>query len=149
MSAAMSLPTPAAPSELAALHRACFILPPPWSEAAFAGLLAAPGAMLLAAPGGFLLGRVVADEAEILTLAVAPAARRRGIGAALVARFLAAAAARGAGRAFLEVAADNAAAQALYAGAGFAPAGRRPGYYRGAGGAAVDALVLARGLPAG
>lgn len=98
-------------------------------------------------PTGFLLGRIVADEAEVLTLAVDPASRRRGIGARLVAAFLAEAAARGAGRAFLEVAADNAAARALYAAAGFAEVARRRGYYRDPAGGAVDALVLARDLP--
>ena len=139
-------PTAAA---LAALHRRCFTVPRPWSAAEIAGLLAAAGAILIAVPQGFALGRAVAGEAELLTLAVAPEARRQGIGRGLVTDFIARAAAQGAATVFLEVAADNAAALALYRAAGFAEAGRRRGYYRRPDGAAADALVLRRALPAG
>jgi ribosomal-protein-alanine N-acetyltransferase len=132
---------------LARLHGRCFTLPPPWSEAAFAGLLAQPGVFLRTEAAGFVLGRVILDEAELLTLAVDPAARRQGAGRRLLAAFAAEAAARGATRVFLEVASGNMAARALYAGAGWAEAGRRRGYYQGAGGAADDALILARALP--
>ena len=100
------------------------------------------------APDGFILMRAVADEAEILTLAVRPAARRGGQGGRLVGEGVLEAAARGAVRVFLEVAADNAAARALYARAGFVEAGRRPGYYAGPGGARRDALLLVRNLTA-
>lgn len=135
------------PARLAALHGASFTTPRPWSAAEIAATLATPGAFLVDDSDGFLIGRVLAGEAELLTLAVAPAARRRGIGARLVAAFLARAHAASARRAFLEVAADNTAALALYARAGFAEAGRRRGYYRHPSGAATDALVLARDLP--
>lgn len=135
------------PAALARLHAECFTVPRPWSAAEFAGLLDGPGVFLLTeGDAGFLMGRALAGEAELLTVAVAPAARRRGLGARLVARFLAEARARGAQSAFLEVAAGNAAARALYAAAGFAEAGRRRGYYRGPGGQAEDALVLAQAL---
>lgn len=132
---------------LAALHAACFTMPRPWGKDEIADILATPGAFLIDVPGGFLIGRALAGEAELLTLAVAPAARRRGTGRGLVAAFLDEARRRGAGRAVLEVAADNGAAIALYAGAGFAPAGRRPRYYRRAHGTPVDAVLLARDLP--
>jgi ribosomal-protein-alanine N-acetyltransferase len=85
-----------------------------------------------------LLARITADEAEILTLAVAPAARRRGVGAALVDRAMQRAAAAGAGAMFLEVASGNQAARALYERAGFIRVGRRARYYPNGG----DALVL-------
>jgi ribosomal-protein-alanine N-acetyltransferase len=78
----------------------------------------------------------------LLTLAVDPAARRQGSGARLVAAFAAEARGRGATTAFLEVAATNAAAQALYAKAGWLAAGRRNGYYHAPDGTAEDALVL-------
>lgn len=126
------------PADLAALHAACFTRPRPWSAAEFAALISAPGAFLLTEGGGFLLGRALADEAELLTLAVPEAARRQGTGARLLARFVTEARARGAEAAFLEVAADNAPARALYSRAGWAAAGRRRDYY----GPGADALVL-------
>lgn len=135
--------------DLAAIHAASFTRPAPWSAGEIAATLAAPGAFLLVEPQGFLIGRVIADEAELLTLAVAPTARRAGTGARLVARFLTVCADKGAASAFLEVAADNAPALALYAGAGFADAGLRRGYYRDpAGGATTDARVMARAVDA-
>ena len=126
---------------MAALHAASITVPRPWTAAEFAVLLAAPGVFLLDEVDGLAVGRLVADEAELLTLAVRPDARRRGTGRRLLAAFEARAARGGAGRAFLEVAEDNGAARALYAGAGYGEVGRRPGYYGGA-----DALVLAKGL---
>ncbi|MEI6984946.1 MAG: GNAT family N-acetyltransferase [Rhodospirillaceae bacterium] len=94
---------------------------------------------------GFILCRAAGDEAEILTLAVLPEKRRRGLGYRLLADGLAGAAARGARTMFLEVAEDNIAALALYAGAGFIPVGRRPGYYISAG-RSIAATVMARSL---
>lgn len=133
---------------LAAVHAEAFDAP--WSAREIAALLAGPGVMAWlvegAEPVGMSLVRVVAGEGEVLTLGVAPAARRRGVGDALVAAAVVAATARGAASLFLEVAADNAAAQALYAKAGFVPAGRRAGYYRRAEGPLADALVLRRSL---
>ena len=133
--------------ELAALHGRCFAVPRPWTAAEFTGFLADPLAfVLIEGDAGFILGRAVAGEAELLTLAVAPEARRRGLGRKLVARFLYQARLRGAEQAFLEVAAGNEAARALYARCGFAESGRRRGYYRGPDGVAVDAIVMWRGL---
>ena len=130
------------PADLAALHARCFTVPPPWETAAFAGFLADPLCFVLVeGDAGFILGRAVAGEAELLTLAVAPEARRRGLGRKLVARFVYQARLRGAE--------DNAAARALYARCGFAESGRRRGYYRKPDGGAVDAVVMLRGLQAG
>ena len=84
----------------------------------------------------------------MLTIAVAPEARRNGEGRALLDGFLRTARARGAGTAFLEVAADNAAALALYRRSGFAEAGRRRGYYHSPGNPPVDALVMVKSLAA-
>jgi ribosomal-protein-alanine N-acetyltransferase len=132
------------PEELAALHAEAFARPRPWSAAEFAAVLAGPGAFLLTESGGFLVGRALAGEAELLTLAVPEAVRRRGIGARLMVAFDGEARARGAAEAFLEVASDNAPARALYAGAGWAEAGRRRDYYA----PGVDALILRKPLPA-
>ena len=86
---------------------------------------------------------VIADSAEILTVGVIPTARRRGIARQLLAGLLAEARRRGAVEAFLEVRVDNVAAQALYAGDGFAQVSVRRGYYDGG---LVDAVVMRREL---
>ncbi len=128
---------------LSVIHAEAF--PRPWSAAEFARLLANPTAFaLMHREGGFVLAWAAAGEAEVLTLAVAPGARRRGLGAALVAAAAGLAHARGADTMHLEVAEDNAAASALYAKLGFVQNGRRPGYYAEDG---VHALVMARALP--
>jgi ribosomal-protein-alanine N-acetyltransferase len=138
------------PDALAALHARSFTTPRPWSAAEFAAFLGDPLAFLLVeGDAGFLLGRAAAGEAELLTLAVAPEARNRGLGLRLVSRFLYQARLRGAEVAFLEVAADNAPARAVYGRGGFRETGRRPGYYRDADGRPVDALVMTRVLTDG
>lgn len=133
---------------MAAIHAEAFAGPhdSPWSAAAIAALLQQPGVFSVYGPDGFILMRAVADEAEILTLAVRPAARWTGEGARLVRLGLEGAVELGATRVFLEVAEDNAAARALYAKAGFVEAGRRPAYYAGADGGRRDALLLALNL---
>jgi ribosomal-protein-alanine N-acetyltransferase len=145
----LSAATPADAPAMAAAHAESF--EESWSGDDIAAVLKSLGAFGLLARGegeavtAFALARAAADEAELLTLAVAPHARRGGVGAALVEAVAGAAAAAGARRLLLEVAADNAAALALYRGAGFAPVGQRPAYYRrGAG--TVDALVFALDL---
>jgi ribosomal-protein-alanine N-acetyltransferase len=98
---------------------------------------------------GFILVCAIAGEAEILTLAVPPALRRQGVGRALLAAATGLAAEAGAESMFLEVAEDNAAARALYLGAGFVVAGRRRDYYALADGTRSDALVLRLDLNSG
>ncbi len=130
---------------LARLHAAAF--DPAWPEAEMAELLRGAGSMALALEAGFILIRVLPPEAEVITLAVAPEARRRGMGRALLRAALDAAEAAGAEAIFLEVAADNQPALALYAGEGFGEVGRRRGYYPRPCGAGADALLLRRTLP--
>jgi ribosomal-protein-alanine N-acetyltransferase len=135
---------------LARLHATSFT--PPWSAADIAGLLDGPGGFGLAAfddaetPQAFILARAIAGEAEILTLAVAPARRREGLARALVEAAAGSAAVLAAESLFLEVAADNAGAIGLYRAAGFAEVGRRRGYYPRSGAPAVDALIMRRDL---
>ena len=136
------------PEALARLHAAAFDRGAAWSAEAFAASIADPAVFLCGGEAGVALGRVAADEAELLTLAVHPEARRAGLGRRLLAAFERDATVRGSARAFLEVAATNAAARALYAAAGYAEAGRRPGYYRYGTGARQDALILAKPLAA-
>ncbi len=135
------------PDQMAALHRACFTTPPPWSAAAFATLVADPLVICLTEAQALLLVRLVAGEAEILTLAVHPDRRRQGVAQRLTA-LVHAQLAGSAAAVFLEVAADNAAARALYDSAGYRLVGTRRGYYRYAIAAPVDALVLRRDLSA-
>lgn len=110
---------------LARLHAPSFAKP--WDAAAFAELLA--DNVALGCARGFIMLRVVADEAEILTLAVAPPHRRCGLGRALVKRACAWARAAGADALHLEVAENNKEAHALYQSAGFVDTGLRPRYY--------------------
>ncbi|WP_425091355.1 GNAT family N-acetyltransferase [Tropicimonas sp. S265A] len=137
------------PADLAALHRACFITPRPWTEPEFADLLANTGAFLETSKTGFALGRVAGPEVELLTLAVAPTARRMGTGRALMTAFEHTALKKGAQEAFLEVAADNAPALELYRRAGYQQAGERSGYYQHSDGERVSALILRKRLAHG
>lgn len=128
------------PEVLADIHAAAFDRP--WSAATFTDLCGQTGVFALGSHAGFILVRAVVDEAEILTLAVRPEARRRGVGADLVHAATRSARARGAERLYLEVAEDNAAALALYRSAGFAQEGRRKGYYPRRDRASAAALIL-------
>ena len=132
------------PEALASLHARAFAPARGWRAAEFAALLDSPHVFAVGDARAVALGRVAAGEAELLTLATDPDHRRAGRARACLAAFAAEARARGATEAFLEVAADNAAARALYAADGWSETGRRRGYYPRAGHASVDALVLAR-----
>lgn len=130
---------------LAILHAACFdeaVFNEIWDAPAIAALLATPGTFAMWTAEGFILVRAGGGEAEILTLAVSPPARRRGLGRALIRTAAAHAVTLGAETLFLEVADANRPAQALYTGLGFLQVGRRTGYYRGR-----DAAVMKVPLP--
>lgn len=129
---------------LAALERDAF--PDPWSEGLVAAQLANARSFTLlaeaAAPGtaaGAATFLVAADEAELLRIAVRPAARRHGLARELLRAGLAHLRDRGIARCHLEVRADNAPAIGLYEGLGFAPVGTRRRYYRDG----TDALLYA------
>lgn len=133
---------------LAELHARAFDRP--WSTSEFAKLMENPAVFALTSRNGSLQGFVVAwaaaGDAELLTIAVVPEARRKGVGASLVTAAGVAALVRGAASMHLEVAEDNAAARAMYAKLGYEEAGRRHAYYAGKGGL-VDAIVMKRTLP--
>jgi [ribosomal protein S18]-alanine N-acetyltransferase len=92
---------------------------------------------------GFTMSRRIADEEELLLIAVAPWARRRGLGHALMRQFLAQSASEGVTRQFLEMRAGNP-AEALYLAHGFIQVGRRPNYYRSGNLGPFDALTYSR-----
>ena len=134
---------------LAALHAASFNRG--WSEQEFEQLLTdrnvvADRAARGRATAGFILSRRAADEAEILSVAVARSWRGRGLARRLLDLHLRRLAGLGLRTVFLEVDEDNAPARRLYARAGFGEVGRRPGYYAGTGGNTTAALVLRRDL---
>lgn len=123
-----------------------------WTAPQCAGLLPMPGVWLTLAreggePVGFALGRTVAQEAELLLLAVKRSRQKSGVGKKLLAGFIAAAEGRGARRLHLEVRAGNHALK-LYMDAGFSEVGRRKNYYTGRDGQIYDALTLAKTEPA-
>jgi ribosomal-protein-alanine N-acetyltransferase len=120
----------------------------PWPAALVRDELFHPAALMLvggsgtAPPAGYACFRLAPGEAELLRVAVAPAARGRRIGTALVAAGLDEVRRAGAERCHLEVRIDNASAHAVYRRLGFAPTGRRPAYYRDG----TDALVFTLSL---
>ena len=119
-----------------------------WTAPQCAGLLPLPGVWLSLARvdgevTGFALARVVAQEAELLLLAVRRDAQRSGVGAALLERFIEDARSRGAGQLHLEVR-DGNPAVSISRRAGFRDVGRRRSYYSGRDGQLFDALTLAR-----
>lgn len=117
-----------------------------WTRSQCAGILPMSGVDLTIAedargPAGFSLVRCVADEAELLLIAVDPASQRSGIGQSLLDDFIATVRRWGATKLHLEVR-DGNSAVAMYEAAGFIPAGRRRNYYRGFDGRAYDAVTL-------
>jgi ribosomal-protein-alanine N-acetyltransferase len=133
----------------AALHAEAFV---PFGERAWTRqdmgeLLASPGVVGLllevdGADAGMAICRMAADEAELITIAVRPAYRRRGAARRLLAAAIDHVRSAGARALFLEVAVDNPAALRLYELSGFCTAGNRPAYFRRGDGPAADALVM-------
>ncbi|MGC0142856.1 ribosomal protein S18-alanine N-acetyltransferase [Pseudactinotalea sp. Z1732] len=112
-----------------------------WNRATYETELAIPGRRYVVVEragelGGYA-GIDLAEQATIMTVGVAPAHRRRGLGRALTQALLDQAEAAGCAEVHLEVRADDPGAQALYASLGFGPVGRRRGYYQG-----TDALTM-------
>jgi ribosomal-protein-alanine N-acetyltransferase len=120
-----------------------------WTRSQLSGILPMAGVSLSLAHDrasndvvGFSLVRTVADESELLLVAVLPAAQRRGVGYALLDHFLRRAREDGLARVHLEVR-DGNPAIAMYRTAGFSPVGRRRNYYHSRAGKRYDAITLA------
>ncbi len=138
--------------DCARLHGANFAHP--WPAEVMAALISNASTLAAAAldPAsgrlrGFVLARLAADEAEILTIAVEPSARGKGVGRALLAENLRQAARAGARTMFLEVDQDNAPALALYDRLGFVKVAERAGYYRRKDGQRATAVIMLKALP--
>ncbi|PNG26448.1 ribosomal protein S18-alanine N-acetyltransferase [Methylocella silvestris] len=132
--------------ECAAIHNESFAYP--WTESDFEQLLVAAEVVADGAIDsdealcGMILSRAAADEAEILTIAVAPEHRRAGVAATLIAAHLPRLGARGVARLFLEVETGNVPARALYASNGFHEVGERKAYYRKEDSTPASALLM-------
>ena len=121
-----------------------------WTRSQLSGILPMPGVALViartgagGAAAGFSLSRTVADEAELLLIAVDPKLHRRGVGRRLMDHFLDGARGAKLARVHLEVR-DGNPAVAMYRGMGFEAVGRRRDYYTGADRKRHDAITLAR-----
>jgi len=130
--------------QLTALHATCFGAGK-WSRQQIASSLALAtnqgwGVFEGDTLRGFILCQIIADQSEVLTFCVAPSHRRRGVGRQLMATAITAAKQTNSNL-YLEVAADNNVALALYEKMGFLRTGERPRYYQQEG-HAVDALLL-------
>lgn len=126
-------------NKLAELHKQCFPHKP-WGANDFAELKKS-GCEIIASDNGFIVWRTVCDEAELITIGVAPTARRGGIAAAMLGIMAHELKKAGIKKIFLEVAATNTPARTLYEKNGFKTVGTRPKYYDG-----VDAILMARDL---
>lgn len=118
-----------------------------WTLSAFQELVNKPTTRLYAAYEGERLSALVlvaltSPECEILTVATAPSARRKGLGRGLLQHMFKEVGLAGADEIHLEVATDNNAAISLYESLGFKRAGLRKAYYDRRPAAPVDALVL-------
>lgn len=134
---------------IAALHAASFRRG--WSEQEIDGLLADHNVLTHRASisgrlAGFIMSRLAADEAEILSVAVAVKQQGRGVAGKLLGLHLRRLAGLGVRAVFLEVDEHNTAAIRLYKHSGFQEVSRRPNYYSGTGDKAADALILRREL---
>lgn len=135
------------PADMAATHRAAFTQSRPWSETEFSDLLSNRFTFAVGDTRCFALIQVIAGEAELLTIATHPNHQRRGLATQVMNAWHSHAISQGAERAFLDVAADNDPAIALYDACGYAPHGRRRGYYKRSAKESIDAIVMQRPLP--
>jgi ribosomal-protein-alanine N-acetyltransferase len=136
---------------LAEIHRDAFARP--WQTQDFERFLAERNVLADGVfagsdpkPCGFVLSRRVADEAEILSVAVAAGTRGRGYAGALLAHHLDLLTRHGVRTVHLEVEEGNGPALALYRRQNFEEVGRRPGYYAKPDGATAAALTMRRAL---
>jgi [ribosomal protein S18]-alanine N-acetyltransferase len=130
---------------LSAIYGECFDTN--WTDEAFGDFIES-ALVLVCAPdlNGFIIVRQASDEAEIITLAVRPNARRQGLAQSLLTQAIIVLSTTGCTRIFLEVAVDNPSALALYKQHDFHEVGIRKGYYRRPNGDRIDALVMERAV---
>ncbi|NOD34999.1 MULTISPECIES: GNAT family N-acetyltransferase [unclassified Ruegeria] len=135
------------PDEMASTHVAAFTQSRPWSASEFESLLENAFTHYVGDARCFALYQVIAGEAELLTIATHPTVQRQGLALQTMRNWHKRAAALHASRAFLDVAADNEPAIALYKRCGYHRCGMRPNYYSRETGLKADALVMECRLP--
>lgn len=126
-------------NKIVALHKQCFP-DKPWSESDFMDLKKS-GCEIVASDNGFIVWRVVADQAEIITIGVAPDARRSGIAESMILLMEQELKKQSIVNIFLEVSEVNYPAKKLYEKLGFTVVGKRPKYYDG-----IDAIIMSKAL---
>ena len=126
-------------NKIVALHKQCFP-DKPWSESDFMELKKS-GCEIVASDNGFIVWRVVADQAEIITIGVAPDARRSGIAESMILLMEQELKKQSIVNIFLEVSEVNYPAKKLYEKLGFTVVGKRPKYYDG-----IDAIIMSKAL---
>ncbi len=134
---------------MAELHARTFPAPTAWDAAEFEDLLTQDSVRAFAIQtdqnlSAFVLIQLAADQAEILTIATAPALQRQGLAARLFADTEASLVEQGYKTWLLDVAEDNAAAISFYQKIGFAADGRRTDYYKRPGGNRIDAVLMSK-----
>ena len=125
--------------ELSNLHKKCFPNKP-WSANDFRDLQKS-GCEIIMSDNGFIVYRIVADEAEIITIGVNPEMRRNGIASAMLGIIEKNIKNQGVKKIFLEVALINEPAKKLYENNGYKSVGLRPKYYDG-----IDAIIMQKDL---
>ena len=131
---------------MAQIHREAFVLERPWTAEEFDHLAAQPSSKILSVADCFVFGRLTLEELEILTIACSPSEQRQGYAFMLMMELLSVTKKEGGHSVFLEVAADNIAARALYRRLGFDQAGCRKNYYKRRNGLSCDAFLLKKSL---
>lgn len=138
-------------ARMAHLHAAAFTLTEAWSAQSFVDLITQNTSLAFGIEGDLALDALIliqkaAPQAEILTLATAPTARRQGLATRLLTGTLQVLNQHGVTEVLLEVAADNVAACEFYARNQFVENGRRPNYYRKKDGSRIDAKLMSRAV---
>lgn len=134
------------PETLAEIHKAAFPNSRTWDAQEMSRLLESHLVFLVPGDVGFALGRAVAEDCELLTIAVPPSHRRKGVGFDLLEKFESEARKRGATTSFLEVAEDNEGALALYRRYGYETIAKRPNYYTRRDGEQIAACLMKKAL---
>lgn len=134
------------PEKLAEIHKAAFHESRSWESVEFSSLLDSRFCFYVGDSRGFALGRVIADESELLTIAVHPKFRGQNLGRLFLKQYFEISRLRGAAQAFLEVAEDNDPALNLYLSSGYKKTSCRKMYYERTDGTKVDALILTKDL---